>query len=135
MNKGLIAGIAVLVLIVLGIYFLGSSSNVTGNVVSEGKQDNTKSFVITSSHLKFYIDGVENPEIRVKEGDKVRIDFTSEEGFHDWRLDEFGAATEKVNPGTPTSVEFVANKKGTFEYYCSVGKHRALGMKGVFIVE
>jgi plastocyanin len=29
----------------------------------------------------------------------------------------------------------VADKKGTFEYYCSVGQHRALGMKGKLVVE
>ncbi len=34
-----------------------------------------------------------------------------------------------------TFVEFTADKKGTFEYYCSVGEHRVNGMKGKFIVE
>jgi len=40
-----------------------------------------------------------------------------------------------VTPGTPTSVTFVADKTGTFEYYCSVGNHRAQGMVGKLIVE
>jgi len=74
-------------------------------------------------------------EIRVSEGDTVRIIFTSESGLHDWTLDEFGAATARVNGGETTSVEFVANRTGTFEYYCSVGTHRQLGMVGTFIVE
>jgi len=60
-------------------------------------------------------------EIRVKEGDKVRIEFTSTDGFHDWTVDEFNAATDQVNTGGSTSVEFVADQKGTFEFYCSVG--------------
>jgi plastocyanin len=34
-----------------------------------------------------------------------------------------------------TFIEFVANKKGKFEYYCSVGEHRAMGMKGNLVVE
>lgn len=74
-------------------------------------------------------------EIRVSEGDTVTIHFESEEGFHDWVVDEFGAATEKVRPGTPTSVTFVADTAGTYEYYCSVGSHRANGMVGTLIVE
>lgn len=92
-------------------------------------------FVLTGENYKFMMDGVEAPELRVKLGDRVRIEFTSTSGFHDWVLDEFGAATERVRDGESTSVEFVANKRGTFEYYCSVGQHRANGMRGVFIVE
>lgn len=74
-------------------------------------------------------------EIRVKEGETVTVNFVSSEGFHDWVVDEFDAATEQVRPGTPTSVTFVADKAGTYEYYCSVGSHRAQGMVGTLIVE
>jgi len=74
-------------------------------------------------------------EIRVNEGDTVTINFLSESGFHDWVVDEFNAATAQVSTGGETSVTFVADKKGTFEYYCSVGSHRAQGMVGNLIVE
>lgn len=74
-------------------------------------------------------------EIRVKKGDKVTIAFESTDGFHDWVVDEFGAATERVSTGGKTEVTFTADKEGTFEYYCSVGNHRALGMVGNLIVE
>jgi len=74
-------------------------------------------------------------EIRVKKGDQVKIIFSSTEGFHDWTIDEFSAATERVNAGETSSVEFVADKTGEFEYYCSVGSHRSLGMVGKLIVE
>ncbi len=74
-------------------------------------------------------------EIRVKKGDKVKINFTSTNGFHDWKVDEFQAATKRVNSGETASVEFTASKVGTFEFYCSVGSHRAMGMKGKLIVE
>ncbi len=127
------------VALVLGFYlvsiFDGGDNVVTGKAVDEGVSDSVKTFVVGSSHLRFYIDGVENPEIRVKEGDKVRIEFSSQEGFHDFVIDEFNVATEKVSADGSSAVEFVADKKGTFEYYCSVGKHRANGMFGKFIVE
>jgi plastocyanin len=74
-------------------------------------------------------------EIRVKEGDIVQVNFTSENGTHDWVVDEFGAHTAVVQTGGKSSVTFVAGKKGTFEYYCSVGSHRQMGMVGSLIVE
>lgn len=141
MNKILVAVVVILVVAAAGLYLISkSSSNVTGNaIIDDGSGANSdgelKTFVVTGDHLRFFIDGKENPDIRVKEGDWVRIDFSSTEGFHDWVVDEFGAATAKVPAGESTFVEFIAGQKGTFEYYCSVGQHRANGMKGRFIVE
>lgn len=94
---------------------------------------------VDSSVKAFTVAGVNHlfdvEEIRVKEGDMVTINFVSDDGFHDWVVDEFDAATDQVRPGVKTSVTFVADKKGTFEYYCSVGDHRARGMVGKLIVE
>lgn len=95
----------------------------------------TTTFTLTGENFKFLMDGKEAPELKVKVGDTVRIEFTSTSGFHDWVVDEFNAATEKVKDGESTSVEFVADKAGTFEYYCSVGSHRDMGMKGNLVVE
>ena len=114
----------------------GSNSDGESDVIEEDVSENgLKTFVLTGENFKFVIDGVSNPEIRVNEGDRVRIEFTSTSGFHDWVVDEFSAATSKVrdNEGM-TFVEFVADKKGSFEYYCSVGSHRANGMKGMLII-
>lgn len=74
-------------------------------------------------------------ELRAKKGDKVKVIFTSADGFHNWTVDEFNAATEQVQTGGRTEVTFIADKAGTFEYYCSVGNHRELGMVGNLIVE
>ncbi|PLX25232.1 hypothetical protein C0580_03015 [Candidatus Parcubacteria bacterium] len=74
-------------------------------------------------------------EIRVKKGDTVRIVFVNEEGFHDWVVDEFDAATKQIQEGNQETIEFVADQAGEFEYYCSVGQHREMGMVGTLIVE
>lgn len=75
-------------------------------------------------------------EIRVKGGDIVQVNFSSSGGMHDWVIDEFaGAKTPRLQSGQNTSITFIANKKGTFEYYCSVGNHRQMGMVGKLIVE
>src|SRR3990167_2264983 len=55
-------------------------------------------------------------------------------GTHDLKIDEFNAATRTLNAGETQTISFVADKVGTFEYYCSVGNHRAMGMVGSFIV-
>lgn len=72
----------------------------------------------------------------VKKGDTVRVTFRNSTGTHDWVLDEFpGARTNVLGAGAEETIEFVADKAGTFEYYCSVGKHREMGMKGTLTVE
>ncbi len=92
-------------------------------------------FVMDGENYKFIMNGQEAPDLRVKEGETVRIEFTSTAGFHDWVVDEFDAKTDRAMTGSTVSVEFVADKKGTFQYYCSVGNHKDLGMIGNLIVE
>lgn len=92
--------------------------------------ETVKSFTIDSFGF-----GYSESEIRVKKGDTVTINLTNSDGFHDWVVDEFDAATPKIRAGETSSVTFVADKVGTFEYYCSVGSHRAQGMVGNLIVE
>jgi plastocyanin len=77
-----------------------------------------------------------NPtEIRVKRGDTVKIVLNVEAGMHDWVVDEFDARTDVVSTGETTEVTFIADQAGEFEYYCSVGNHRQMGMVGTLIVE
>ena len=96
----------------------------------EAMQEADVVFDVTGKNFSF-----SETEIRVKKGQKVTVNFTSESGFHDWVVDEFGAATDRVNSGGKTSVTFTADQTGSFEYYCSVGSHRQLGMVGTLIVE
>ena len=73
-------------------------------------------------------------EIKVKKGNTVKIVLNAESGTHDWVVDEFNARTTVVNAGETTEVTFVADQTGKFEYYCSVGNHRQMGMVGTLIV-
>tara|TARA_B100000686_G_C16341102_1_gene737961 strand:+ start:43 stop:552 length:510 start_codon:yes stop_codon:yes gene_type:complete len=103
---------------------------VGGDAVAGDENPGEVSFDVIGGN--FYYD---MEEIRVSQGDTVTINFRSEDGYHDWVVDEFDAATAKVQTGETTSVTFVADQAGTFEYYCSVGSHRANGMVGNLIVE
>ncbi len=92
--------------------------------------NNVKQFDITASNFAYNIN-----EITVKKGDLVKIKLSIESGFHDFVIDEFNAKTKKIRNGEVDSVEFLVDKEGRFEYYCSIGSHRSMGMKGTLIVE
>lgn len=74
-------------------------------------------------------------EIRVKVGDRVKITLNSVSMMHDFTIDELNVKSATAPAGQSTTVEFTADKAGTFEYYCSVGSHRAQGQIGKLIVE
>src|SRR3989344_2388548 len=90
----------------------------------------TREFTISGKPFEF-----SQKEITVNRGDTVKINFRSENGMHDFVVDEFGAKTDTLQTGQSDTITFVADKTGTFEYYCSVGNHRAMGMKGNLIVK
>jgi plastocyanin len=94
-----------------------------------GNDSLKKVITITGGH--FYYDV---KEIKVKKGETVSITFKSEDGRHDLRIDEFNAGTKVLGTGQEETLTFVADKVGEFEYYCSVGNHRAQGQKGKLIV-
>lgn len=153
-NTNLIIGVVVVLLVLAGggYYFMSMNKTATpGSAVMEsgptgisdtmlegssgaseaGAMDlNTKAFTVTGGNFSFDV-----KEMKVKKGDTVTITFKNAEGFHDWKVDEFNAATKQLQAGTEETITFVADKAGTFEYYCSVGQHRANGMVGNLIVE
>jgi len=158
MNKSIVSIIVLIVVIVAGVYLL--KQNVSSPAATENEkmtvEENTngaeatpeenvlitttvttvtetsevKSFVINGSNFAFA-----PSSIKVKKGDTVKITLKNVGGTHDLKIDEFKVATAKLADGKEETVTFVADKSGTFEYYCSVGNHRAMGMKGALIVE
>ena len=93
-------------------------------------QPQVKEFTVEAGNFKFSV-----TEMKVKKGDTVRVIFKNTEGVHDWVIDEFHAKTKQINKGASETIEFLADRLGTYEYYCSVGTHRQMGMKGNLIVE
>ena len=74
-------------------------------------------------------------QIKVKQGDTVKVVMNSVEGMHDFNIDELSVKTKVIKDGETVEATFVADKVGTYEYYCSVGNHRAMGMVGTLVVE
>ncbi len=92
--------------------------------------DSTKEITVTGQNFSFT-----PATITVKKGDKVKLIFKNSGGVHDFVIDELGVKTKQISGGASDTVEFIADKAGTFEYYCSIGNHRQMGMKGTLIVE
>ncbi len=72
-------------------------------------------------------------DISVKKGDRVRIKVTNTAGMHDFVLDEFGVKQE-LPLNQEMVIDFVADKVGAFQYYCSKPGHRAGGQWGTLTV-
>lgn len=86
-------------------------------------------------------DGSRNPTIKVRVGATVEVTFRNTgQAPHTWTLDPnspspYDVSTAVLNSGKSETISFVADKPGTFTYYCKVPGHRELGMKGTIIVE
>jgi cytochrome c oxidase subunit 2 len=75
-----------------------------------------------------------NP-IRVKKGERVRLIITATDRDHGIKIEAFNVE-QKLKKDVPTTVEFTADKAGSFPFKCSV--HCGFGhggMKGTLIVE
>jgi plastocyanin len=109
-----------------------SSTNNQGSSsasVSSTPSAQVKEFTLEARNFSF-----SQTDLTVKKDDRVRIVLTSVDGPHDWVIDEFNARTKVIGNGQSDTIEFTADKTGTFEYYCSVDGHRQMGMKGSLTV-
>lgn len=74
-------------------------------------------------------------EIKVKKGEKLTVSVMNSKGFHDFVIDELAVNSGMLEVGNTMELEIPTDKPGTYEYYCSVGQHRQMGMKGTLIIE
>ncbi len=47
------------------------------------------------------MDGKDNPDLTVNQGDKVRIEFQSRQGLHDWVVDELKHKSQRNKYSSP----------------------------------
>lgn len=94
------------------------------------KSPDATEIVVTGSSYKFT-----PATFTVKKGQKTRILFKNSGGMHDFVVDELGIRMAVIQSGQEDFVEFTPDKTGAFEFYCSVGNHRAMGMKGTITVQ
>ena len=137
MNNKTLVWLGLIIIIVGGIWYFGSQKTAPAPAVktetpvaTTTMATSSQTFTVTGSNFSF-----DPKNITVHQGDTVTINFISSGGMHDFKIDEYNVATPKLSSGQTASVTFVADKTGSFQYYCSVGTHRAMGMWGTLIVE
>lgn len=134
-NWKIILAVVVVIFILAGsLLFKGQAPKYPTKETSTSKtgtlNGNVREFLLVGRDYTFF-----PIEMQVKKGETVRVVFKNNQGFHDFRVDGYEVGTKQISEGERETVEFVADKAGTFEYFCSVGNHRQQGMAGKLIVE
>ena len=76
----------------------------------------------------------EPKEIIVRAGEDIAIVLHSEDGLHDFTVDELDAHVAAGRGGTSVG-GLRAERPGRYAFYCSVQGHREAGMDGILVVE
>ncbi len=120
MKTGVVVGIIIAVLIIGGVtsgILLSSGKSVTklsNPAASQNASSSVKEFTMTAKQFSF-----DPNTITVNQGDTVIIRITSLDVLHGFALPEFGIS-QQLPPGQEETVKFVADKKGTFAFFCNI---------------
>ena len=92
---------------------------------------NTEEFTIKIAEFSFDPDYIE-----VNQGDKVVITLKNKGKIpHNLVISEFNVETKTIEPDEEDTINFIADKKGQFTFYCSIEGHRNAGEFGELVVE
>jgi plastocyanin len=147
MNPLLIGGVIVAILIIGAVVILGmgdkttttseTANNSAGNEAAM-EAENINTTVDDSGTTVVEVTGggyaFEPNLIFAKKGQPLKIVLTSTDTMHDFTIDALDVKTEIAQAGDSVEVEFTPNEAGEFEFYCSVGDHKAQGMVGTLVV-
>ena len=137
MKNNVLIWVVAIIIILAGVFLLTGNGLIKSSSGSSGQENGVsvpstgivREFNMTAKDFEF------DPEtIEVNAGDKVVLNIVSTDVKHGIALPAFGVSQD-LNPGEKVRVEFVADKKGTYTFFCNVycGEgHR--GMKGSLIV-
>lgn len=94
-----------------------------------------RDFDVAARKFRFTISGTDAQEIRVTQGDLVKITLSAVDVPHSFTLPDY-RIQKRVEPGREVTFEFLAEKAGRFEFFCSLTNDncRERGMVGTLIV-
>jgi plastocyanin len=133
----IVVGSIIVVGIIFAVILMGGKEtvqsngrNLSGHVEAANTSGPIKEFTVDGTNFAF-----DPKTITVNKGDTVKIIFKDTDGAHNLAINGYNVSTRVIGEGSQETVQFVADKVGSFEYYCSVGGHREAGMVGTLIVE
>ncbi len=142
--KHLLVVVSVLALAGLAYFAYGTGKAVLQSVPSGGTpitaamQDPTtapSSSSVREVRVETFQFGFDPATITVKQGERIKLVTTSRDVPHSIAIPDYGIDL-RSEPGKESSVEFTANKPGTFTFLCAVfcgSGHR--GMNGQLVVQ
>ncbi len=80
---------------------------------------------------------IEPPTLTVQQGEGVHVLMVNPAGqsVHNLTFPDFGVTTDAKTGGQNARTAFVADKTGSFVYFCGIPGHRQLGMVGTLVVQ
>lgn len=142
LNPVLIIGVVVIILVAAGYFIYGrggyrapapATTQRDQQQVPPASQQDSEVNDITVEANEF---SFSPSNISLTTGERVRITFKNVgRNPHNFMIDELGVASQTIPGGGSDTIEFTADKSGTFTFYCSIGNHRSLGMEGELSVE
>jgi heme/copper-type cytochrome/quinol oxidase subunit 2 len=112
------------------VVFLGASAAAAWASHVGGDVDEIRTIDVVASRYRF-----EPSVISVSEGERIRLRLRSADRDHQFAIKGFGVKVLIPKSGTAATVDFVADRAGTFEFtcaeYCGTGHS---GMKGRLVV-
>lgn len=115
---------------------LATVGTIAAALIYEHTRTEAADFIVIEARSP--LNGNWNPvTITVREGDVVRLKIRNVETVaHGFSLPDFGAGITELKPGEVKTVEFTANKSGTFKFFCTVWcSQEHMAMVGEVVVE
>lgn len=97
-----------------------------------GESEMAADYQIDMSNFEYSV-----TEMTASPGQTLVVNLTTTDGMHDLVIDELGVQSSILNVGESQVLEIVVPEDavaGEYEYYCSVGNHRAMGMVGTLTI-
>ena len=139
MSNKLIVALVILLVVIGGFFLFKDKGMAPTEIESVGENTTEESTVSQPSVKEFTVEAVPYSfslsTMEVNKGDTVKITVKNTKGTHDLKIDEFNVGTRTLQAGEEQTITFVADKAGSFHYYCSVGNHRAQGMWGTLTIK
>jgi len=99
---------------------------------NEAAEESEYDHIIVTENFRFT-----PSQITARAGQTLRILVNNQEGTHDLVIDGLNVATVLLAPGQSEVIELTIPEDAagqTYEFHCSVGTHRQMGMVGTIIV-
>jgi heme/copper-type cytochrome/quinol oxidase subunit 2 len=116
MRSAIVAGLALLLLVAActtaGVTPRTPPSQTPSEVPATGQ---TVEITLHATNFKF-----DPGVIRVNKGDRVIIHVTGDEGEHGFAIEGYGLSTPPIETGATQTLDFVAEKTGSFKFFCNV---------------